>query len=96
MKKIQILIVSLIAVLVLGITVFAALYFATDTFKSDKDIFYKYAKQIELKEFIDLEEYNNYMKRIESEGHGSEGEISIGITQGEQSIKETIKYSRIF
>lgn len=96
MKKIQILIISLVVVLVLGVTAFAVVYFATDTFKSDKDMFYKYAKQIELKEFIDLEEYNNYMKRIESEGHGSEGEISIGITQGEQSIKETIKYSRIF
>lgn len=96
MKKIQILIISLVAVLVLGITVFAVLYFATDTFKSDKDLFYKYAKQIELKEFINLEEYNNYLKGLETKGHGNEGEIAINVTQGEQSIKESIKYLRLF
>lgn len=95
MKKIQILIISLVATLVLGITVFAALYFATDTFKSDKDLFYKYAKQIELKEFINLEEYNNYIKRLETGGHGNEGEIAINTTIEEETIKETIKYSRI-
>lgn len=96
MKKTQILIISLVAVLVLGITSFAVIYFATDTFKSDKDMFYKYAKQMELKEFINLEEYNNYLKRLETQGHGNEGEFSLGFTQGEETIKESIKYSRIF
>ena len=96
MKKIQILIISLVAVLVLLITAFAVVYFATDTFKSDKDLFYKYAKQIELKEFINLGEYNNYLKRLETQGHGNEGEVSIDIAQGQQSIKESIKCLRIF
>lgn len=96
MKKIQILIISLVAVLVLGITAFAVVYFATDTFKSDKDMFYKYAKQIDLNEFINLESYNNYLKRLESEGHGNEGELSFELAQGEESISESIKYSRIF
>ena len=96
MKKIQILIISLVAILVIGITVFTVIYFATDIFKSDKYIFYKYAKQIELKEFINLGEYNNYLKRLETEGHGNEGEIAINVSQGEQSIKESIKYLRLF
>lgn len=96
MKKIQILIISLVAILVIGITVFTVIYFATDIFKSDKDMFYKYAKQIELKEFINLGEYNNYLKRLETEGHGNEGEIAINVIQGEQSIKESIKYLRLF
>ncbi len=95
MKKTQILIITLVAVLVLAIAAFAIVYFATDTFKSDKDLFYKYAKQMDLKEFINLEEYNNYLKRLETEGHGNEGEISFDVTQGEETIKESVKYSRI-
>ncbi len=96
MKKIQILIIVLVSILVLGCVTFAVVYFATDTFKSDKDLFYKYASQIDLKEFIDLESYNNYLKRTESEGHGNDGEFTINVTQGEQSISELINYSRIF
>lgn len=95
MKKVQITIIILVAILAIACITFAAVYFATDTFKSDKDLFYKYAKQIDLKEFINLESYNNYLKRLESEGHGNEGEIAIDVTQGEQSIRESIKYSRI-
>lgn len=96
MKKSQILIISLVAVLVLGITIFAALYFATDVFKSDKEMFYKYAKQMDLKELINLDEYNDYLKRLESQGHGNEGEFIIEVTKGEQVINESIKYLRLF
>ena len=53
MKKVQILIITLVAILTLGCATFAVLYFATDTFKSDKALFYKYASQIDLKEFLD-------------------------------------------
>ena len=45
MKKIQILIIVLVSILVLGCVTFAVVYFATDTFKSDRDLFYKYAKE---------------------------------------------------
>ena len=96
MKKFQILIITLVIILVLGCTTFAILYFATDIFKSDKELFYKYASQINFKEFVDLESYNNYLKRIESQGHASEGALSVNITQGEEVINGAIKYSRIF
>ncbi len=96
MKKIQITIIILVSILTIACITFAAVYFATDTFKSDKDLFYKYAKQIDLKEFINLESYNNYLKRLETEGHGNEGEISFDVTQGEEAIKESIKYLRLF
>ncbi len=96
MKKVQILIITLVSILVLGCVTFAVIYFATDIFKSDKESFYKYASQINLKEFIDLEGYNNYLKRTETEGHANEGAITINVNQGEQSINESIKYLRIF
>lgn len=95
MKKVRILIITLITILLVGCTTFAVLYFATDIFRSDKDLFLKYASQIDFKEFINLEEYNNYSKRAKTEGHGNEGEFSIKFSQGDQVINEAIKYSRI-
>lgn len=96
MKKVQILIITLVSILVLGCITFAVLYFATDIFKSDKELFYKYASQMDLKEFIDSEGYNNYLKRTETEGHENEGKFNIKVSQGEQAVSESIKYSRIF
>lgn len=93
MKKVQILIITLVSVLVLGCIGFAVLYFATDIFRTNKQLFAKYSSQINLKEFINLEEYNNYLKRTGTQGHSNEGEFSIKMSQGEQNISETIKYS---
>lgn len=94
MKKIRILIITLIIILVLGCATFATLYFATDMFKSDKDMFYKYVSQITLKEFIDLDGYNNYNKRLGNDVHTSKGEISIEVMQdGETAIDEKFEYS---
>ena len=55
MKKTQIIIITIALVLTLGcVGTFAVLYFATDTFKSEQEMFYKYASQIDFKEFINL------------------------------------------
>ena len=94
MKKTQIIIITIALVLTLGcVGTFAVLYFATDTFKSEQEMFYKYASQINLKEFIDLESYNAYSNRLKTEGHASEGEFSIELAQAEEAISETIKYN---
>lgn len=93
MKKTQIIIITIALVLTLGCATFAVVYFATDTFKSEQEMFYKYAGQIDLKEFIDLESYNAYSKRLETEGHANEGAFTIEIAQGEQAISESIKYN---
>ena len=94
MKKTQIIIITIALVLTLGCAgTFAALYFATDTFKSEQEMFYKYASQINLKEFIDLEGYNTYLERLNTTGYASEGEFSIELAQGEQTISESVKYS---
>lgn len=93
MKKIKILIIVLISILILGCAVFAVLYFATDIFKSDKELFYKYAEKMSLNELINLEEYNNYALRSETTAHSNEGNLSIEISQGDEKISETLEYS---
>lgn len=94
MKKTQIIIITIALILTLGcIATFAVLYFTTDIFKSDKELFYKYASQIDLKEFIDLESYKAHEERLKTEGHACEGEISIEFDKGEEVITESIKYN---
>lgn len=94
MKKTQIIIITIVLVLTLGcVGAFAVLYFATDTFKSEQEMFYKYASQIDLKEFIDLESYNVYSERLKTAGHASEGEFSIGLAYEGETINESVKYN---
>lgn len=93
MKKTQIIIITLVVMLVLLCGIFVALYFATDIFKSEQELFYKYISQIDLKELIDLEEYSNYTKRLSSNPHSTSGEININIAEGENSNRETITYN---
>ena len=94
MKKTQIIIITIALILTLGcIGTFSVLYFATDTFKSDKELFYKYASQIDLKEFFDLESYNTYLQRLKIEGHASEGELTVEFAESEETVSESIKYN---
>ncbi len=96
MKKIKIIIIALVSVLLIGSATFAVLFFATDIFKSDKQLFCKYAEQIGFKEFVDLEGYNDYLKRTESQGHSTNGAFNVSLTQEADSINESIKYARIY
>jgi len=94
MKKVQIIIITIALIITLGcVGTFAVLYFATDTFKSEQEMFYKYASQIDLKEFINLRSYNDYLEKLKTTGHENQGEFSIELAQGEQTISETIKYN---
>jgi len=94
MKKTQIIIITIALVLTLGcVGTFAVLYFATDTFKSEQEMFYKYASQINLKEFIDLESYNAYSEKLKTTGYSNEGDFTIELAQDGQTINESIKYN---
>ena len=94
MKKTQIIIITIALILTLGcVGTFAILYFATDTFKSDKDLFYKYASQIDFKEFIDLESYSAYSERLKTEGHANEGEFTVEFAGLGETVNESIKYN---
>lgn len=94
MKKTQIIIITISLILTLGcVGTFAVLYFATDTFKSEQEMFYKYASQMDLKQFINLENYITYTERLKATGQANEGEFSVEIAQGGQKISEAIKYN---
>lgn len=93
MKKSQILIITIVvALILLGGVGFAVVYFATDTFKTDQEMFYKYANQMNL-ELVDLENYNTYLKRLEEEKYSNQGEITFEIVNGQQTMNEAIKYT---
>lgn len=89
MKKIQILVITLIIVLVLGCTTFAVLYFSTDIFKSDKEMFYKYISQVKL-ENVDID---NYINRLKNEAHSNGGQVSIKLQSGDEIINEGVEFS---
>ena len=74
---------------------FAFAVFATDTFKSDKELFYKYASKIDLNELFDINSYSLYQKRLENEGHANEGAFIIDWAESDNHINESIKYNEI-
>lgn len=94
MKKIRILIITLIIILTLGCATFAILYFATDTFKSNKRMFNEYLSQINMEDIIKFNEYNIYLERLENERCSSEGNLSISMkAEGEVLVDETFDFT---
>ena len=67
MKKVQILIITLVSLLTVAGIVFAVLFFTTDTFKSDKEMFYTYISQMNVDEVINVDSQENYQKRLKNE-----------------------------
>lgn len=93
MKKIHVLIITLVIILVLGCVTFAALYFATDIFKTDKEMFYKYIGQINLDSFTNSVENEKYQDRLKAEKYKNEGSVTIKSIIGEQEdINEKFNY----
>lgn len=82
MKKIKIIIITLVIVLILGSVTFATLYFATDVFKSDKDMFYKYMGQIKLNQLIDKDFYKEYSIKLRNSKYEEKTNISIKTEDG--------------
>jgi hypothetical protein len=77
MKKVQILIITLVSLLTLAGISFAILFFATDTFKSDRDMFYTYISQMNINELVEGRTQNNYQERLKSESYTNEGTIAL-------------------
>lgn len=91
MKKTKILIVIIVSILLLICGIFAYLYFGTDIFNSNKEMFNRYLAQVELEDFVNLKEYENYANRVLSQNHTNEGEISI--TLEELNIDEKFEFT---
>ena len=86
MKSKKILIITLIIILVLAVagTVFAYLFIATDTFKSDKELFAKYISQNSetLEKFTDLQTKKVYEGLKDEEKYESDTEIKATYSEG--------------
>lgn len=91
MKKTKVLIIILVSILLLICGIFAYLYFGTDTFKSNKEMFSRYLAQVELENFVNLDEYENYAKRVLNENHTNEGQVSL--TLEELNIDEKFEFT---
>ena len=94
MKKVQILIISLVIILVLGCATFATLYFATDIFKSEKEMFYKYISQINITQITDTNFNSNYQTRLQNESYINGGTIDIKVQEdGALSFDESFSFN---
>lgn len=86
MKAIKILSFVIIGILVVGIGIGAYIYFYTDTFKTNKEIFYKYATEEQLSKIIDFDPIQQALTRIKNESSEQNLEININASMEEQNI----------
>ncbi|MCL2341985.1 MAG: hypothetical protein FWC53_02855 [Firmicutes bacterium] len=66
MKKLRIIILSAIIVAALACVALAAVYFTTDTFKSNKQLFLKYASQMKVSDLVDTDFYYAYQNKLKA------------------------------
>ena len=86
MKKTQVLVITLSIVLLLGCATFAILYFATDIFKSNKEMFYKYISQISMEDKLADDEYSKYQERLKNEDNTNKGNVSISVKGNNEEV----------
>lgn len=67
MKVIKILIFVIIGILVVGLGLGAYVYFCTDTFKTNKEIFYNYTTSEQIAKLFDFESIEQTLARLKSE-----------------------------
>lgn len=87
-KKVILIIVPIIILIILAI-VLTILYFTTDMFKSNKDLFWKYFAQNQ--EITNILENNSKISQIQfqqSNSYTSNGNIDIVLEEGENSFKQ--------
>lgn len=86
MKAIKILSFVIIGILVVGIGIGAYIYFYTDTFKTNKEIFYKYATEEQLSKIIDFDSMKQTLTRFASEKSEQNIDTTINITMNDQNV----------
>ena len=86
MKAIKILTFVIIGILIIGIGVGAYIYFYTDTFKTNKEIFYKYASKEQLEKIIDFDSINQTLTRLKSEKSEQNIDATINMTMDDQNV----------
>lgn len=98
-KKVGIMISVIAALIIIGIGIFAFLYFMTDTFKSSQQLFWQYASNSnQLIKMISSENEVNQKVWKESHSYTAKGDLNIAVTKenGTKEIKlgTTAKHSQ--
>ena len=76
---------SIIGIIIIALVIIGLLYFTTDLFKTNQQLFYKYMGQIQLGDDNLLKQYNIANEKIQKNNHSSTTEMSFSIanqTQG--------------
>ena len=86
MKVIKILTFIIIGILIIGIGLGAYVYFGTDTFKTNKEIFYKYAKAEQMSQIFDVDSIKQTLTKMESESSEQNIDVNINASMYEQNV----------
>ena len=86
MKAIKILTFVIIGILIIGIGVGTYIYFYTDTFKTNKEIFYKYASEEQLSKIIDFDSIKQLVSKLKSQNSEQNMEAIINVSEGDKNI----------
>lgn len=88
-KKILIIIIPIIVLLLIGIGLCAFAYFATDMFKSPKQLFFKYAgKTLDTSEKFDYDKFLENYKIQSEKSYKSSGEITATVNSDDSDLKQ--------
>lgn len=91
-KKVLIIVAVIIILLMLAGGTFGYLYFGTDTFKSDKERFFKYiAKNGEISKLLEDDLAKEYAEKKTKTPYENNGEIKVSTNTGESSIDDVVK-----
>ena len=91
-KKIVTMVIAIIAILILAGGVCGYLYFGTDTFKSDKERFFKYLGQnSDISKMLEDDLSTEYAKKKTEKAFENNGEIKINSNTGESSVDNAVK-----
>ena len=89
MNKKNLLIIFAIIVILIVISVIGILYFTTDMFKSDEDLFWKYfAKSSDISQVLLDDKLITQQEFKQNNSYLSDGKLSLTMTQGENSVKK--------
>lgn len=81
MKKIRIILLVLTGVLVLGCIGVAVLFFATDIFKSNQELFAKSMSKVDIFEFADADFATQAINKMETNKYEDQGTFAISVQQ---------------
>lgn len=86
MKTIKILTFVIVGILVVGLGLGAYVYFCTDTFKTNKEIFYKYTTEEQMAKMIDFDLIEKTLTRLQSENSELNIDVNINASNEGQNL----------